>query len=299
MEGFRNLLLDPVLSKVVYIFAGISIITLVVRFLQWYLTNHIRTLDARYRARKVLSFAGYIAVFLLILGIFNERLSNLSAAFGIAGAGIAFALQEVIVSVAGWIALSFSNFYKPGDRVQLGGIKGDVIEIGVIRTTLMEVGEWVAADQYSGRIVRIANSFVFKEPVFNYSGDFPFLWDEIVIKVKHGSDRALAVKILYDAAHAVTDDYTKSAKETWPSLVRKYHILNTSMDPAVTLEVTDNWLAYTLRYVVDYAHRRSTRNELFTRIMDRVEQTEGRVAIASTTFQLVEMPALNVHVHNE
>lgn len=96
-------------------------------------------------------------------------------AIGVASASIAFALQEVIGSIAGWIAISFGNFYAPGERVQLGGIRGDVIDIGILRTTLMELGEWVASDLYTGRVVRIANSFVFKQPVFNYSGDFPFL----------------------------------------------------------------------------------------------------------------------------
>ncbi|MEP7380653.1 MAG: mechanosensitive ion channel domain-containing protein [Gemmatimonadota bacterium] len=76
-------------------------------------------------------------------------------------------MQEVIASVAGWVALTFSCFYSPGDRVQLGGIKVDVIDVGVLRTTLMEIGEWVKGDHYTGRIVRIANSFVFTAPVFN------------------------------------------------------------------------------------------------------------------------------------
>ncbi len=100
--------------------------------------------------------------------------AGLSVALGVPGAGIAFALQEVIASVASWVAVSFGNFYSPGDRVQLGGIKGDVIDVGVLRTTLMEMGEWVNGDLYNGRIVRVANSFVFKEPVYNYSADFPF-----------------------------------------------------------------------------------------------------------------------------
>jgi small-conductance mechanosensitive channel len=80
----------------------------------------------------------------------------------------------VIASVAGWMAVSFGGFYKVGDRVELGGIKGDVIDIGILRTTIMQIGEWVSSDQYNGRIVRVANSFVFKEPVFNYSAEFPF-----------------------------------------------------------------------------------------------------------------------------
>jgi len=82
-------------------------------------------------------------------GIFSDKLGNLTVAFGVAGAGIAFALQEVIASIAGWVAVSFSNFYSVGDRVQLGGITGDVIDIGVLRTTLMETGQWVKGDQYN------------------------------------------------------------------------------------------------------------------------------------------------------
>ncbi|MBP2284691.1 small-conductance mechanosensitive channel [Flavobacterium sp. CG_23.5] len=103
---------------------------------------------------------------------------------GVAGAGIAFALQEVIASFVGWLAILFGNFYNTGDRVQLGGIKGDVMDIGVFRTTIMAIGQWVDGNLYTGRIVLIANSFVFKEPVFNYSGDFPFLWDEIKLPIQ-------------------------------------------------------------------------------------------------------------------
>lgn len=113
-------------------------------------------------------------------------------ALGVAGAGIAFALQEVITSVAGWIALSFGQFYTIGDRVQLGGIKGDVIDIGMLRTTIMEIGEQVKGDQYTGRIVRITNSFVCQGPVYNYSADFPFVWDEITVPIKYGGDHNLA-----------------------------------------------------------------------------------------------------------
>jgi small-conductance mechanosensitive channel len=124
--------------------------------------------------------------------IFSASLGKMAVVFGVAGAGIAFALQEVIASLAGWVAISFGNIYNTGDRVQLGGIKGDVIDIGMLRTTMMEIGQWVNADLYNGRIVKIANSFVFKEPVFNYSGDFPFFWDEITVPIKYGCDYRLS-----------------------------------------------------------------------------------------------------------
>ncbi|MBT8382782.1 MAG: mechanosensitive ion channel family protein, partial [Ignavibacteria bacterium] len=189
MEQFINKwMLDPVVGKIVITVLAILILIVLIKFFQKTLSRRIKDTDTRYRVRKSISFFGYLVAIFILTIIFSDKLGGLTVAFGVAGAGIAFALQEVIASFAGWFAISFAKFYKPGDRVQLGGIKGDIIDIGILRTTLMEVGQWVNGDLYNGRVVRIANSFVFKEPVFNYSGEFPFLWDEITIPVKYGCD---------------------------------------------------------------------------------------------------------------
>lgn len=188
---------------------------------------------------------------------------------------------------------------ETSDRVQLGGIKGDVIDIGILRTTLMELGEWVQSDLYTGRIVRIANSFVFKEPVYNYSGDFPFLWDEIKVPVKYGSDHRLARNILEQVVEEiVTDDVMSAVKTAWQTMVRKYLIENARIEPAVTLVLTDNWMEFTVRYVVDYKKRRFTKDQIFTRILDEFTNTENRVCIASTTIHLVEAPVFDVRLEN-
>lgn len=99
-------------------------------------------------------------------------------------------------------------------RVQLGGIKGDVIDVSILRTTIMEMGEWVKGDQYNGRIVRIANSFVFKEPVYNYSADFPFVWDDIDVPIKYGSDHNLAWKIISTTANETVGEYVEYAQKS-------------------------------------------------------------------------------------
>jgi small-conductance mechanosensitive channel len=220
-------------------------------------------------------------------------------ALGVAGAGIAFALQQVIISIAGWIALSFGQFYAIGDRVQLGGIKGDVIDIGVLRTTVMEIGEWVKGDQYNGRIVRIANSFVFTDPVYNYSADFPFVWDEITVPVKYGSDHRLAREIILSAANETVGDYIGAAKKEWKKMTRKYAVENAIIEPMVFLIANDNWMEFTLRYVVDFKKRRGAKDLLFTHILDAVAQTDGKVSLASATFQLVEAPTLDVRLRKD
>jgi hypothetical protein len=228
----KNLFYDPFVGKIVAAFLGIIVINVLVRFLQRTLAARIKEKNARYGLRRWLAFFGYLAAVLLLAAIFSDQFSSLTVALGVAGAGIAFALQEVIASVAGWIALSFGQFYAVGDRVQLGGIKGDVIDIGVLRTTLMEIGEWVIGDQYNGRIVRVANSFVFKEPVYNYSADFPFVWDEITVPIKYGSDHTLARKIIQDAAQKVVSEYVAFAHQTWQNILRKYAIEDASVNPS-------------------------------------------------------------------
>jgi small-conductance mechanosensitive channel len=210
---------DPTVSKIIAVLFGIVIINVITRFALRTLLGRISSNDTRYRLRKGLNVLGIVASIILITVVFSNRLGSLTVAFGVAGAGIAFALQEVIASTAGWAAVAVGGFYSVGDRVQLGGITGDVIDIGVLRTTLMETGEWVKADQYNGRIVRVANSFVFTAPVFNYSADFPFLWDDITRPINYGSDHNLARELLQRSADDLLSAYAAEADATWQAMV--------------------------------------------------------------------------------
>ena len=297
MQGFlERWLFDPTVGKIIVSLIGVLIIAIIVRFLHRSLARRITHHDARYRARKLITFAGYLAGILFITIVFSDQLGHLTVAFGVAGAGVAFALQEVIASIAGWVEISLGRFYQIGDRVQLGGIMGDVVDIGVLRTTLMECGQWVNSDLYNGRIVRVANSFVFKEPVFNYSAHFPFLWDEITVPVKYSSDYRLARDTLQRVADEVVGNYATRARTAWKGVVERYMIEDERVEPMVTVMANDNWMEFTVRYVVDYKRRRITKDQLFTRILEELDKTDGRVAIASTTIQIVETPAFDVRL---
>ncbi len=288
-------LFDPTTGKLVSALVGLVLIYVIVRFVRRRVTNAIEDADARYRTRKIIGFFGFVVGVLFLGAVFSDQLGSLTVAFGVAGAGIAFALQEIIVSVAGWLAISFGNMFKTGDRVLLGGVKGDVIDIGVLRTTIMECGEWVNADQYNGRIVRIGNSAVFKEPVFNYSADFPFVWDEVMVPVSHDSDPEAARSILLAAADAEVGEYARRAASGWGKVVKTYRIENARVEPMVALHANENWMEFTLRYVVDYKLRRSTKDRLWVRILDEFSRSSGRVTIAYATLY-VTTPRLDVNV---
>jgi small-conductance mechanosensitive channel len=237
-----------------------------------------------------------VASLVVVVVAYSDRLGGMGVALGVAGAGIAFALQEVIASAAGWVALAFGRFYATGDRVQLGGIKGDVIDIGILRTTLMEVGQWVDGDLYNGRIVRIANSFVFKEPVFNYSADFAFLWDEIKVPIRYGSDWRHASAVLQSVLEEICGEYARNSRTAWSRARDRYALENARIEPLVTLIANDNWLELTGRYVVDYRERRVTKDAIFRRFLEEVDRSDNRIRLASATVELVNLPRLDVAV---
>jgi small-conductance mechanosensitive channel len=295
-ETLRQWLSNPLVSKGLIIIAGLVLLATAERLFRRWTARRIHDPENRSRLSKLFSFLGYIIGFLFVVTVLSDQLGNLTVALGVAGAGIAFALQEVIASFAGWVAITLGNFYQISDRVQLGGITGDVIDIGILRTTLMECGDWVKSDLYNGRIVRVANSFVFKEPVFNYSRDFPFLWDEITLPIKYGSDLNLARKIMQGVADEITSDEVPLARESWMVAIEKYVVDEERVDPLVTMLANDNWVEFTLRYVVDYKRRRITKDLLFKKIMEQLDNTEGAVAIASTTIHIVQTPALEVRI---
>jgi small-conductance mechanosensitive channel len=279
---------DPVIGKIITTIVGIILIWVLLKVIQKRLFNNIEEIHQRYKAKKATSFIGYLLSIVLITIIFSDKLGGFTVALGVAGAGIAFALQEVITSVAGWAAIMFGGFYNTGDRVQLGGIKGDVIDIGVLRTTLMETGQWVDGDLYNGRIVRIANSFVFKEPVFNYSSDFPFLWDEIKIPIRFGSNYETAETFFKSTLQDVVGFYTESASATWKVLVKKYLIEDASTSPMISTTFNENWVEFTLRYPVEYKKRRITKDQLFRSILKKIEESNGVVKLPQSTLGIVD-----------
>ncbi len=294
-EQVKRWLFDPTLGKFVAALIGVAVVYALSRVAQHSVARYVSGSDTRYRVRKFVTFLGYLISLGVVVTIFSDRLAGLTIAFGVAGAGIAFALQEVITSVAGWVAISFGGFYSSGDRVQLGGIKGDVIDIGILRTTLMEVGQWVNGDLYNGRIVRVANSFIFKEPVYNYSADFPFLWDEVTLPVRYGSNWEYTRNILEQVVKEICGDYAIESRAAWQNAVTKYRLEEARIEPMITLAANDNWIEFTARYIVDYRRRRFVKDRLFTRFLEEVDKSNNQIRLASATFELVNLPRLDLN----
>ncbi|WP_299336426.1 mechanosensitive ion channel domain-containing protein [uncultured Psychroserpens sp.] len=278
-------------------FAIILIIILIgVQLIRRYLKQKISSTVVRYKTQKGIEIFGYILLVILAVTYFSGAIKDFTIIIGLFTAGIAFTLQELILSVAGSIYIFLVKVYKPGDRIEINGIKGDVIDIDSIYTTMMEIGQWVSSDNYSGRIVKLSNAFVFKGPIYNYSQDFPFIWDEFNLPIRYGSDIELAKSIVIKIASEILSEYTKQSKSQWKDVVSKYYIEDAQIDPTLAISLTDNWIQFNLRYIVDYKKRRSVKHLLNDRIRLEIENTMGKIIIASATVELIKIPELQVDI---
>ena len=292
MQYFRDI---PPAYLAVFAKAVASVIALVLmlalngavsRLLQRSFRDSSRVHTLHMVLRNGILFVGSAVVVFIWIGF-----GNFAVFIGILGAGIAFASQEVIGSFAGYLNIVTGNLYHIGDRVRIGDVVGDVMDITLLRTTLMEIGEWVKADQYTGRVVSVANRMVFAAPVFNYTQHWHYLWDEITIPITYDSDWRHAVELMLEHGHGYTSRLQPQAATELRAMAELYPLHDTVTEPLLYVVMTDNWIEITLRYVVEARERREVKGQLHRDLLQRFE-AEADITVASATFEIVGFPPL-------
>jgi small-conductance mechanosensitive channel len=287
---------NPFIWNVIRFLIILIFVLLSIQFIRRYLKKRISNTVIRYKAQKGIEILGYLLLVFFTITYFSGAIKDFTIIIGLFTAGLAFTLQELILSIAGSVYIFLVKVYKPGDRIEINGIKGDVIDVDSIYTTMMEIGEWVSSDNYSGRIVKLSNAFVFKGPIYNYSQDFLFIWDEFNLPIRYGSDIDLAKSIVIKTATEILSDYTANSKSQWNEVVNKYYIEDAAVDPTLAIALTDNWIQFNLRYIVDFKKRRITKHILNDKIRSEIEDTNGKIILASTTIELIKIPDLKINL---
>jgi small-conductance mechanosensitive channel len=295
MEYFENLINEyPFLWSIMKFLIIILFVFFIINYLRKYLKKKIPNLTVRYKSQKGVEIIGYIVLLIIIIIYFTGTIKDFTVIIGLFTAGLAFTLQELILSIAGSVYIFLVKVYTPGDRIEINGIKGDVIDVDSIYTTMMEIGQWVNSDNYTGRIVKLSNAFVFKGPVYNYSQDFPFIWDEFNLPIRYGSNIDLAKSIIIKTATETLSEYTMNSKAQWNAVVNKYYIEDAQVDPTLAITLTDNWIQFNLRYIVDFKKRRLTKHVLHDKIRKEIEKTNDAVILASTTLEVIKIPDIKI-----
>lgn len=257
--------------------------------------------------RQAISVVIAVGIIVGVIPIWFSDPTRLATFMGLVTAGVAFALQKPISALAGYLVILRGKTFGVGDRITMGGVRGDVIELRFTQTTIMEMGQppdvqdadpamWVHARQYTGRIVTVSNSTVFDEPVFNYTREFPYLWEEMRLPVSYKDDRDRAEQILLEVARRHTVKTKDLSQEALRELERRYFIASPDLEPKVFWRLTDNWLEMTVRFVAGTHGVRALKDAMSRDILAALD--EAKIGIASSTYDVVGMPTLRVQVEN-
>ena len=255
--------------------------------------RRIQDIKYRYSMRKTISTLVSIATVGILVAVWFRETTSLIVAYGILSAGIAIALQDLLKSVAGGVIIFISGSFKAGDRIQVGNEIGDVLDIKIFYTTLMEIREWIDGDQYSGRIIQLPNSFVLNSTVKNYTRDFSFIWDEIHLMFTFDSNWKKAQEITLKITREITGQFKILARNELISLGDKYLITPADVEDMIYTQITDNWIDMRLRYVVDPRKRRNIKHSINEKLLEAFAK-EKDIEIASASFDIVGFPNLKI-----
>lgn len=265
--------------------------------------------DKRFRfwTRQVIQLATAVLQVIGIVSIWFDDPGRLTTFLGLFSAGLAFALQKVVTAVAAYFVLLRGKTFNVGERIKMGGVRGDVINLGFIQTTIMEMGEppatqsedpgmWVEARQYTGRIVTITNDKIFEDPVYNYSRDFPFIWEEMHVGISYTADRNRAEQILLDVARQHTTPIVEMSEESLIQMERRFSMRRSDLDPKVFWRMTDNWLELSLRFIARDYDIRGLKDKMTRDLVKAFE--DAHLEIASGTYEIVGLPPLRVELND-
>jgi len=195
------------------------------------------------------------------------------------------ALQDMFKSLVGGIVIFLTGIYRVGDRIEVNSKSGDVMDIGILYTTLMEMKEWVLGDQPTGRLSAIPNSYVLSSTVNNYTKDHPYIWDEITIPITYDSDWSEAISKIANITERETKVVTQAAEKSVSKLGERYYTSKWSIEPAVFLRLTDNWIEFNIRYITDVRQRREIHTNLSRMLLEEIQDSE-KVRLASETLDI-------------
>lgn len=283
MTSFDTIL-PPVLISVGFVVGGLVISWLLAQAAK----RRIEGDYERFYARKFIRYGTAVVVFIALLVIWQPFGGGIAAALGLAAAGLTFAMQEVIGALAGWFNITVGRIFSIGDRIQMGGVRGDVIDVTPLRTKLMEIGSaqddtaWVKGRQHTGRMVAISNKATFTDPVYNFSSFFDFIWEELEVLVPHHEDRDAAAAILQDEASRLSN--VDEALHEMRRMRRHFPVPEAELVPRVFARIDSDGVALAARFIVPTRTARSVKDELARRVERRLAE-EGIEVVVTEVIQ--------------
>jgi len=243
----------------------------------------------RYSFRKAVSLILILLCIVVLLRIWIPNPQALLVAYGVVAAGLAVALQDLVKNLAGSLSIFLGGIFKVGNRIEINGVTGDVIDIGLFNTTMLEIKNWIGADQATGRIITVPNGAVLNQPIKNYTKQHQYLWDELTVVVTPESDWGEAMRLLGTIGKEHTEQFIEKADRSLSNLERYYYVEGHVLEPNVYVKPDPNGYALTLRYVVDAWKRRSTNSDIWGHTIRTFDEHDA-IFIAPVSIANPEYP---------
>ena len=271
---------DIFLERIFYTSLTISLVYFFFFVVESLTLRRIKDERERYSFRRTVSILKILVLGVILLRVWIDT-NYILVAYGIIGAGVAVALQDLFKNFVGGILIIFSNPYRIGDRIEISETMGDVIDIGILTTRMLEIhARDVKGDQATGRIVIIPNGHVLSSRVFNYTVDLTFVWDEISVPITYGSDWRRAISLVLDIVREETAATAWRAEREIERVGKRYYLPKRDVEPSVYLTLTDDWITFDIRYVTDVRRKRVTKDDLSRKLLEAIEAADG-IAIAT------------------
>ena len=238
----------------------------------------------RYNWLRVTTYASVGFGIIIVGQIWLDGIGSIVTYLGLVSAGIAIALKDPITNVTGWLFILWNRPLEAGDRIQLGEHSGDVIDINFFNFTVMEIGNWVDADQNTGRIIHIPNGKIFIETLANYGKGFEYIFNEIPVLITFESEWQKAKKILEKIAKDFGEHPTRAAEKEIKKASQKFLIQDQKLDPVVYTKVAESGVRLTIRYLCSPQFRRETEQEIWEEILKEFD-LEPNIELAYPTIR--------------
>jgi len=245
--------------------------------------------DGLFVARRLCSYLLALLIICVLAVFFLEDLKAIATVMGIATAAIVIALQDMCSAFAGWFVIIASRKIKVGDRVEIDGHRGDVLDIQLLRTTLLELNNWLGVDEATGRIIIVPNSFIFKTQVFNYSHVHPYVWGKLEITMTYETPFREAHELLARILEEETREEFAAAARGAGDMEKKYGVPDTVYKPKIFTTLADSGVLFNLVYVCHYKKVSSTRGRINARIMSEFDK-DKRMQLAYPTQRIIPTP---------
>lgn len=286
-NGFRNFIVNsPDLTYQVVLSLVVIFVIWLIRFIAIRIINRrFPEAKVQYKWRKNLTYISVFLGFLIVGRIWFEGLQSVATFLGLLSAGLAIALKDPVTDFAGWLFIIWRKPFEVGDRIQVGDVKGDVIDQRVFKFTVLEIGNWIYADQSTGRVIHVPNHQIFSDSIANYTSDFEFIWNELEVLITFESDWEKGKKLLQEISNKHLKNFVERAEQQVRRAKKSYLIYYRYLTPIVYTDVKESGICLTIRHLSDPRQRRSVSESIWEDILRTFDEHDN-IELAYPTMRI-------------